>query len=48
MRYLFPVAVVVVTAVAYALKRRERREWESRKISGGRKALLLNLVDRRW
>ncbi len=47
MRFLVPVAVVVATIVGYALKRRERQQWESRKISGGRKALVLNLVDRR-
>jgi hypothetical protein len=46
-RFLFPVAVVVAAAVTYALKRHERRQLESRKISGGRKALVLNLMDRR-
>jgi hypothetical protein len=46
-RILVSVAVVVASVVAYALKRHERRRWESRKISGGRKALVLNLVDRR-
>ncbi len=45
---MFPVLVVVVTAaVAFVLKRRERRQWENRRISGGRKALVLNLVNRR-
>ena len=47
MRFFLPVAAAVVAAVAYALKRHERRQWESRKISGGRKALVLNLMDRR-
>ena len=47
MRFLFPVAVLVATVVTFALKRHERRQWESRKISGGRKALVLNLTDRR-
>ena len=46
MRFFLPV-VVVVAVVTYVLKRHERRQWESRKISGGRKALVLNLVDRR-
>ncbi len=45
---LFPVAIAIVTAVAYyALRRRERRQWASRSISGGRKALVLNVFDRR-
>jgi hypothetical protein len=47
LRLLFPVVVVVATVLAYALKRRERQQWERRKISGGRKALVLNLLDRR-
>ncbi len=47
MRFFLPVAVVLAAAVTYALKRHERRQWESRKISGGRKALVLNLTDRR-
>ena len=47
MRFFLPVAVAVTAAVTYALRRHQRRQWERRKISGGRKALLLNLVDRR-
>jgi hypothetical protein len=47
LRFFLPVAVAVAAVVAYALKRHERRQWESRKISGGRKALVLNLTDRR-
>ncbi len=47
LRSLLPAVLVVVTAaVAYAYRRRERRLWESRRISGGRKALALNLFDR--
>jgi hypothetical protein len=45
---LFPVFVLAAAAaVAFAVKRRERRLWEGRRISGGRKALVLNLIDRR-
>jgi hypothetical protein len=45
---LFPVFVLAVAAaVAFTLKRRERRLWAGRRISGGRKALVLNLLDRR-
>jgi cytochrome c-type biogenesis protein CcmH/NrfF len=45
---VFPVALVVLAAtVTFVLKRRERRRWANRVISGGRKALVLNLVDRR-
>jgi hypothetical protein len=45
---LFPVLVLAVAAViTLAVKRRERRLWEARRISGGRKALVQNLVDRR-
>lgn len=47
MRFLFPVAFSIVVAVALTLKHRERRLWDRRKLSGGRKALVLNLVDRR-
>ncbi len=47
MRFLFSAAVLVATLVTFALKRHERRQWENRKISGGRKALVLNLMDRR-
>ncbi|HET8538836.1 MAG TPA: hypothetical protein VFL83_03075 [Anaeromyxobacter sp.] len=47
MRFLIPVAVVLAVAIGYALKLRERRQWERRKLSGGRKALVLNLLDRR-
>ena len=46
-RSLFPILVVgaaaVVTLVA---KLRERRLWASRRLSGGRKALVLNLYQR--
>ena len=48
MRVLFPVLVVVAAAIGFALKHHQRRQWERRKISGGRKALVLNLVERRW
>jgi hypothetical protein len=48
LRLLLPVLVVVAAAVGLALKHRQRRQWERRKISGGRKALVLNLVERRW
>jgi hypothetical protein len=45
---LFPVVVLAVAAlVTFAVKRRERRLWAARRISGGRKALVLNLLDRR-
>jgi hypothetical protein len=45
---LFPVFVLAAAAaVTFALKRRERRLREGRRISGGRKALVLNLLDRR-
>jgi hypothetical protein len=45
---LFPfVVVAVAAAIAFAVKRRERRLWAGRRISGGRKALVLNLLDRR-
>jgi hypothetical protein len=48
LRSLFPIAVLAVAATAaYLLRRRERRQWEERRISGGRKALVLNLLDRR-
>jgi hypothetical protein len=46
-RSLFPVFVLAVAAtVFFTAKRRERRLWEGRRISGGRKALVLNLFDR--
>jgi hypothetical protein len=48
LRSIFPAVVLVaVTAATFLWKRHERRQWESRRISGGRKALVLNLVDRR-
>lgn len=52
MRFLLPILVAVllaaVAAVAvYAVRRRARRHWASRSISGGRKALILNLLERR-
>ena len=44
---LFPVVLLAVAAVTfYAYRRRERRLWQSRRISGGRKALVLNIYDR--
>lgn len=44
---LFPVLVIAAAvAVAFTVKRRERRLWEGRRLSGGRKALVLNLFDR--
>ena len=46
MRYLIPFVVVVSAAVTYVYRRRERRLWASRRLSGGRKALVLNLIDR--
>jgi uncharacterized membrane protein len=47
-RSILPVLLVAAAAVGvYAYKRRERRIWESRRISGGRKALALWLADRR-
>lgn len=47
MRSLFPLVLLAVAVVSvYAYRRRERRQWERRRISGGRKALVLNLYDR--
>ncbi len=47
MRSLIPVVLVVIAiAIAFTYKRRERRLWASRRLSGGRKALALNLFDR--
>ncbi len=43
---LVPGLVVVVLAVAAALRFRARRRYERLRVSGGRKALVLNLVDR--
>jgi hypothetical protein len=44
---LFPVlGVVAVAAVVVMMKRRERRLWASRRVSGGRKALVLNIYRR--
>jgi multisubunit Na+/H+ antiporter MnhC subunit len=39
-------AVVVAAAVAIATKLRARRRYAKQKVSGGRKALVLNLFDR--
>lgn len=48
MRSLFPVVVLAIAAAAALIvKRRERRLWAGRRISGGRKALVLNLIERR-
>lgn len=48
MRSILPVLLVAAAALGvYAYKRRERRIWASRRISGGRKALALWLADRR-
>jgi hypothetical protein len=45
---LFPFFVLAVAAaIALAVKLRERRLWAGRRISGGRKALVLNLIERR-
>jgi hypothetical protein len=47
-RSILPILLVAAAAVGvFAYKRRERRRWESRKLSGGRKALALWLADRR-
>jgi hypothetical protein len=47
-RSILPVLLLAAAAVGvYAYKRRERRIWERRRISGGRKALALWLADRR-
>ncbi len=45
LRSLIPVALLAVVAVA-VYTRRERQLWARRRISGGRKALVLNLFDR--
>lgn len=48
MRSILPVLLLAAAAVGvFAYKRRERRLWERRKLSGGRKALALWLADRR-
>ncbi len=48
MRSILPVLLVAAAAVGvYAYRRRERRLWEARRITGGRKALVLWLADRR-
>lgn len=47
-RSLIPILLVAAAAVGvYAYRRHERRIWEARRISGGRKALALWLADRR-
>jgi hypothetical protein len=43
---LLPVVALIIAAVAFAARRRARRRWTNRRISGGRKALVLNLFDR--
>jgi hypothetical protein len=44
---LFPFLVVVAAAVVTVLvKRRERRRWANRRLTGGRKALVLNIYQR--
>jgi cytochrome c-type biogenesis protein CcmH/NrfF len=45
---LLPVVALVIAAavVAFAARRRARQRWANRRISGGRKALVLNLFDR--
>jgi hypothetical protein len=46
-RSLFPILVVAAAAVTTVIaKVRERRLWASRRLSGGRKALVLNLYRR--
>ncbi len=49
MHTVLPVLFFVVAPAAsvYAYRRRERRAWAARQISGGRKSLVLNLWDRR-
>lgn len=43
----FPVVLLAVAVISFlAYRRRERRQWQGRRISGGRKALVLNLYDR--
>jgi hypothetical protein len=47
LRSLFPILVVAAAAVVTVVaKYREHRLWSSRRISGGRKALVLNLYRR--
>jgi len=43
---LFPAAVLAVIAVFYVRRTIARRRFERSNVSGGRKALVLNLVDR--
>ncbi len=43
---LFPALVFAAFAVATTFRIRARRRFEKLKLSGGRKALVLNLVDR--
>jgi hypothetical protein len=44
---LLPIVAVAAAAVSYlVLRRRERRHWATRSISGGRKALVLNVFRR--
>jgi hypothetical protein len=45
---LFPAAVLVVVAVFYAHRALARRRFERTNVSGGRKALVLNLDRSRW
>jgi hypothetical protein len=44
---LFPALVLVVVAVAVGSKIRARRRFAKLKVSGGRMALVLNIVNRR-
>ncbi len=46
MKSLFPAVVLAAAAVVAAYRFRARRRFEKLKVSGGRKALVLNLVDR--
>jgi hypothetical protein len=43
---LFPAAVLAAIAVLYVRRALARRRFERSNVSGGRKALVLNLVDR--
>jgi hypothetical protein len=43
---LIPIVIVAVAVAYWALRRRERRQWASRSIPGGRKALVLNVFNR--
>jgi hypothetical protein len=45
---LFPAAVAAVVAVLYTRRFLARRRFERTNVSGGRKALVLNLDRSRW